>query len=197
MPKFDMPENMKIASIWVVWGFISIGALGWALFVVLCHFGVESTAAAWVQAVGSVGAILTAVWVSERGHKRDRERAEKEAAGECTRLIGLAERAVYEAVCAIEQLPIVLADYIAGAAIQLNLVRLEQVADILRGVILQPLPHSTAKNVFEVLAHVAELSTEVRSWSSINHPPDWRSRINAHFVVVNRCYSRILRQKKM
>lgn len=64
MKRFQMPESMKVASIWVVWGFLAIGALGWALFVVLGFFGVERDAAAWVQAIGSIAAVMLAAWVA-------------------------------------------------------------------------------------------------------------------------------------
>lgn len=66
MAKWIVPDEVKLASIWVVWGFLGLGSLGWALFVLLDYFGVLSDAAAWVQAVGSVVAILVAVWVSHR-----------------------------------------------------------------------------------------------------------------------------------
>lgn len=60
MKKFSMPPEMKVASVWVVWAFLVIGALGWALFVVLDAFGVKEKAADWAQAIGSIGAILAA-----------------------------------------------------------------------------------------------------------------------------------------
>ncbi|NWE12443.1 hypothetical protein [Pseudomonas yamanorum] len=60
MKNFSMPNEMRVASIWIVWAFVAIGVLGWALFIVLDAFGVKSDAAAWVQAVGSIMAILGA-----------------------------------------------------------------------------------------------------------------------------------------
>ncbi|MBB1617345.1 hypothetical protein A9971_00425 [Pseudomonas sp. UME65] len=60
MKKFSMPPEMKVASVWVVWAFLAIGALGWALFVVLDAFGVKDKAADWAQAVGSILAIFGA-----------------------------------------------------------------------------------------------------------------------------------------
>jgi hypothetical protein len=64
---------MALASIWSVWVFLATGALGWALFVVLDAFDAKEDAAAWVQAVGSVVAILIAVWVA---NKQSNERIE-------------------------------------------------------------------------------------------------------------------------
>lgn len=63
MKRFQMPESMKLACIWVVWIFLAIGALGWALFVVLDAFGVKDQAAAWVQAIGSIAGIAIAIYV--------------------------------------------------------------------------------------------------------------------------------------
>lgn len=63
MKRFQMPESIKVASIWVVWGFLAIGALGWALFIVLDFFGVKRQAAAWVQAIGSIAGIAIAIYV--------------------------------------------------------------------------------------------------------------------------------------
>jgi len=73
--RFEMPESMKVASIWVVWGFLAIGALGWALFAVLDFFGVKEQAG-WAQAVGTVLAVIGAgyfpIW-----HEIQKERREK------------------------------------------------------------------------------------------------------------------------
>lgn len=66
MKGLKIPQAMRTASIWVVWLSIAIGALGWSLFVLLDAFDVKKDAAAWVQAVGSVVAILIAVWVANR-----------------------------------------------------------------------------------------------------------------------------------
>lgn len=60
MKVFSMPPTMKIAGIWVTWAFLAIGALGWALFVVLDAFGAKENASDWVQAIGSILAIIGA-----------------------------------------------------------------------------------------------------------------------------------------
>lgn len=57
-------DEVRLAAILAVWGFLGIGAFGWAIFVVLDHFGATKDAAAWVQAVGSVAAIVAAIWIS-------------------------------------------------------------------------------------------------------------------------------------
>jgi CheY-like chemotaxis protein len=64
---------MKLASAWVVWTFLAIGALGWALFVVLESFDAKKDAAAWIQAVGSVAAIVAAVIISSADRRSNKE----------------------------------------------------------------------------------------------------------------------------
>lgn len=71
MKSIQMPDAMKLASLWVIWAFVAIGVLGWALFVVLDAFGVKDQAAAWVQALGSIGAILGAIWISNGQARRE------------------------------------------------------------------------------------------------------------------------------
>lgn len=76
MKRFEMPESMKLASVWVVWGFFTIGVLGWALFVVLEFFDAQQEAASWMQAIGSllaVGAAIYAVIDQRLSEQRTRE----------------------------------------------------------------------------------------------------------------------------
>lgn len=61
----ELPVSMKLASIWVLWGFLSLGVLGWGLKVVLEYVGSLNDAAAWVQAIGSILAILAAIGISQ------------------------------------------------------------------------------------------------------------------------------------
>ncbi|PMZ97612.1 MULTISPECIES: hypothetical protein [unclassified Pseudomonas] len=68
-----IPERMKRASVWVVWGFVSIGVLGWGLWVVLKAVGSTEGMTAWVQALGSIGAILAAVAIAQRGVSQQKE----------------------------------------------------------------------------------------------------------------------------
>lgn len=80
MAKWKVPEGMAEASIWVVWAFLAIGALGGGLFVLLDFFGAKADAPAWIQAIGSVLAILAAVWISSRQHvelRRERNAQER------------------------------------------------------------------------------------------------------------------------
>lgn len=60
MKNIEIPGWMKFLSVWALWAFVAVGAVGWALFVLLKAFGVLEHAAAWVQALGSIGAIIAA-----------------------------------------------------------------------------------------------------------------------------------------
>jgi len=71
--KVETAAAMKLASAWVVWAFLAIGALGWALFVVLEFFDAKNDAAAWVQAVGSVAAIIAAVIISSADRRSNKK----------------------------------------------------------------------------------------------------------------------------
>ncbi|WP_265533567.1 hypothetical protein [Pseudomonas saponiphila] len=73
MKKIEIPESMKEASVWAVWVFLAVGAVGWALFVVLRAFDVTKDAAAWVQAVGSIAAIWGAFSISNAQVRRQEE----------------------------------------------------------------------------------------------------------------------------
>ncbi|HCL3413488.1 TPA: hypothetical protein N2A55_004541 [Pseudomonas aeruginosa] len=70
MRSFKMPENMKLASIWVVWAFLSLAALGWGLQVVIAATGSKEGMAAWVQSIGSIFAILVSVWITRQTERR-------------------------------------------------------------------------------------------------------------------------------
>ncbi|MBF6029619.1 hypothetical protein ICY20_17860 [Pseudomonas sp. P115] len=74
MKKIENAAAMKLASAWVIWVFIAIGSLGWALFVVLEFFDAKTDAAAWVQAIGSVAAIIAAVIISSADRRFNKER---------------------------------------------------------------------------------------------------------------------------
>ncbi|WP_312491925.1 hypothetical protein [Pseudomonas cremoris] len=70
LKKTEIHEAMKLASVWVIWIFLSIGTVGWALFVLLDTFGVLKDGAAWVQAIGSIMAILIAIWLPSYQHNK-------------------------------------------------------------------------------------------------------------------------------
>jgi hypothetical protein len=73
LKKNEIPEELKVASIWTLWTFFSVGVIGWALFVLLEAFGVLKDGAAWVQAVGSIAAIWGAFSISNRQVRKEEE----------------------------------------------------------------------------------------------------------------------------
>lgn len=53
-------ECLALASVWAVWALIILLGFCWLLFAVLHFFGVLPKAADWVQAIGSIVAIIAA-----------------------------------------------------------------------------------------------------------------------------------------
>ncbi|UWF51961.1 hypothetical protein NYP20_13735 [Pseudomonas sp. N3-W] len=78
MKGLKFPPLMNTATVWVVWLFLAVGALGWALFVLLDAFDAKKDAAAWVQAVGSVLAIIVAIAVASSQNQRAYQTAKQE-----------------------------------------------------------------------------------------------------------------------
>ena len=64
MKEGRIPRYLYLAVIWALCTFFAIGLLGWALYALLESFGATKDAAAWVQAVGSVLAIIVAIFVA-------------------------------------------------------------------------------------------------------------------------------------
>lgn len=66
--ELKLSESIKIASAWCLWGFLALGVMGWALFVVLTYVGHASGSkidlAAWVAIFISVLALSATVWQS-------------------------------------------------------------------------------------------------------------------------------------
>lgn len=65
-----------MVSVWGVWTFILVGSIGWALFVVLEHFGIQERAA-WAQAFGAILAIVGAA-AFPYVHEEHKNRAQAE-----------------------------------------------------------------------------------------------------------------------
>lgn len=61
MLRFQIPEVMKLACIWVLWACFAIGTIGWCLLVVLRGVGIEDKSG-WVQAFGAIIAIVGAAF---------------------------------------------------------------------------------------------------------------------------------------
>lgn len=71
MEGWKIPESMKLACIWVVWCFLAIGALGWTVMVVIEAVG-PIDAPDWVQAIGSVAAIVAAIFIANADRRSAR-----------------------------------------------------------------------------------------------------------------------------
>ncbi|MBD0686221.1 MULTISPECIES: hypothetical protein [unclassified Pseudomonas] len=76
MKKNQILGGVKLASVWAIWAFLAVGAVGWALFTLLEAFGVLKDGAAWVQAIGSIMAILIAIWVPAYQHDKQQKAEE-------------------------------------------------------------------------------------------------------------------------
>lgn len=94
MKKIEIPESMKLASVWAVWAFFAFGAFGWALFVLLRAFDVVKDAAAWVQAIGSIAAIWGAFSISNNQVKRQELQRQLIAEQKAKALFAVVEHAV-------------------------------------------------------------------------------------------------------
>jgi hypothetical protein len=90
MKGLKIPPFMNTATVWVVWLFLAIGTLGWALFVLLDAFDAKKDAAAWVQAVGSVLAIIVAIAVASSQNQRAYKSAKQAERELLDKLFGVA-----------------------------------------------------------------------------------------------------------
>lgn len=93
LSRLQIPRQMSVCTVVVVCIFLAIGALGWALFVVLDAFGATQTASAWGQAVGSLSAVFTALYVANK-QARDTAHARRRRDEVAMKLVcGVAKRA--------------------------------------------------------------------------------------------------------
>lgn len=165
MKSFSIPPEMRIASIWVVWVFIAVGVLGWALFVLLDAFDAKKDAAAWVQAVGSIAAIIGAFMVAQRTHQLERQLKAEEALQEEVDALYFAEHAAYEAYSAVHK----VAGYATSAPYMIGLARLEEVQYTLRNLLKRSLPVEVCSSIFVAQEQVSEaLSVATRVKGSFN-----------------------------
>jgi len=98
-------SKLTVAIIWVLWGLLAFLAFCWLLFAILQFFGQLSKAADWVQAFGSVVAILAAaglpVWHDILRSKKEQQRLRKLLVMNSkfqVQYISLLYRTLYEAV---------------------------------------------------------------------------------------------------
>ncbi|WP_146249887.1 MULTISPECIES: hypothetical protein [unclassified Pseudomonas] len=152
MKSFSMPPEMRLASIWVVWGYMAIGVLGWALFVLLDAFDAKKDAAAWVQAVGSIAAIIGAFMVAQRTHQLERQLKAEEALQAEVDALYFAEHAAYEAYSAVHH----VAEHATSAPYMIGLARLEEARHTLRNLLKKPLPVEVCSSIFVAQEQVSE-----------------------------------------
>lgn len=91
MKRISIPPGMQLATIWVVWSFLSLGVLGLGLHVILASVGRLDDMAAWIQAVGSVGAIIAAVWVSSAQGQQQIELIRNQEAESLKKVVAVAK----------------------------------------------------------------------------------------------------------
>lgn len=175
---------MVTATIWCVWIFLAIGVLGWAMQVVVSAVGMKD-APAWFQAVGSVGAVVAAIWISERNHSRDRQAAEQAGRIEVFRVAGLAERAIYSAWQAVQGLPNDVEQVVRLRVETVNIGRLERATAVLMLVLQQRVTSEVATEVHAVLAHIAALSPRVESWRAMQIDTGWRDLLGGHANAIH------------
>lgn len=81
MAKLVIPVKMQAWSIWALWWVLIVGATGWLLVGSVAYFvkhqWLPADTAGWVQAFGSVAAILASIWIANAKDRRD-EKAVRE-----------------------------------------------------------------------------------------------------------------------
>ncbi|WP_308908491.1 hypothetical protein [Pseudomonas canadensis] len=116
-------------------------------------------AAAWVQAIGSIAAIVGAFMVAQRTHQMERKSKSEDSIRVEVEALCFAENAAYEAYSAVHQ----IAEYALPRPSFISLSRLEEVRHTLRCLLNKPLPAEAFSSVFVVQEQVSEaLSAAVR-----------------------------------
>lgn len=96
MARFVIPQKMWERSLWALWIFLVCGALLWLVLGATSYWGVSERAADWAQAVGSLAAVLAALYaVWNQRASEQRARQEREAV--VIRAVQLIAARAYEA----------------------------------------------------------------------------------------------------
>lgn len=172
MNGLKFPPMMAIASVWVVWLFLAVGVLGWALFILLDAFDAKKDAAAWVQAFGSIAAVVGAFLVAQRVHQLERMAKAVEATELEVDALRFAENAAYEAHASVNQ----AAGFAASAPYMIGLGRLEEVRHVLRSLLNGPLPSSAFSLIFVVQEQVCEALSAAERVKKGFDTPQYRSQ---------------------
>lgn len=151
--------TLRSALRWTWFGPVAVGILFLLFLAVLYAKWSTNSVAAWVQAVGSVLAILAAVWVAEQSHRRDieradqahnreRQRAEQAERDEEIRFAWVAECAAAEIDSALERLVVDIHIGLPTDVTNMDVMRVQQSKEILSSLLLMKLPHPIVDKVF-------------------------------------------------
>lgn len=158
-------------------------------FVIALGWPWEEEAAAWVQAFGSIAAIIAAFLVADRSHAKDRESARLAALENDLRAAKLAESAAFEAACSVFGIKVQL----ASGAIPLNAggistLRLNEADKTLRSLLTQPLSPGVIGCIFIIINELAEVFLEIKSWGPLgpqNYNEARRGLLHRHSTVMS------------
>lgn len=156
------------------------------LYLISLGWPYAASTAAWVQAIGSVLAIIAAIWIADRGHQRDRERALLDALIGEAAAARLAECVAHEAASAVLGLG---AQWESGLFLGGNIstLRIEQVDNTFRALIQQPVPPRIVSTLFIAIGEVAEAFVDIKRWQLLGAPDDWRDVLQRRASTIYSC----------
>ena len=194
MKGLKIPPAMSIATIWMIWLFLAVGVMGWVLFVLLDAFDAKKDAAAWVQAVGSILAIVAAFLVANRAHELQRNAAHKVSLESEARAAYLAECAAFEAACAIKGCLDQGKNFLK--TMRVSDARIQESRRVLRNVLSQPLSGNTVHHIFLIQEQLSEVIAQIEIWNRTlgptqDHLDDIKRRVRTVLAcrkVINREY---------
>lgn len=152
---------------------------------------------AWVQTVGSVGAILVAIWISERGHARAVEREGRIELAENVRLYWVADTAANE----LDRSLSLLRDMVGAQFVFDSTDPVYQQAlhatDTLKHLLQQRLPYPLINHLFEAVSIASSTLLVVDSWhgKAPIAKPEWAASFRFGVVEQNRQRLKICRTR--
>ena len=168
MAGFKIPRVMPVFTIWMLWGCFTVVPILWLLVGATRYWGVSGEPwAAWVQAIGSIGAIVGAFLIAQHTHRLERNAKAEETIQLEIDALHFAENAAYEAYSSVNQ----VAGFAVSAPYMIGLGRLEEVRYTLRSLLSRPLPAEVFGAIFVVQEQVSEaLNAAERVKKDINLP---------------------------
>lgn len=143
---------MASATMWLLWLWFAIGSVGWMFFVLLEAFKVTKDAAAWVQAFGSIAAIVGAFSVAQHTHQLERRTRAEEKTQQEVDALHFAENAAYEAYSAVVE----AASLAVTAPYMIGLGRIVAIRYTLRGLGNTLLPTAAFNSILVIQEHVSD-----------------------------------------